>query len=929
MILLFSFFIGLFFNQLNIFKNLKIYYSIIFLLFLLSLFYISIDVITGEGFTRSFWLHLQSDLSGATYLPYLLIFFFRTFVFFLIFVVGFLIQKKNFRFLLIKNYYFKILILVSLIFLNPASMSLIKSFKMTYGNSNIKNNLNFHDFFKSVNNLPKNFINRDLIVITAESLERTFYTNNDIKNLDLSLLKRKDIIDFTNINQANGYTDWTIAGLVAGNCGLPVVNYSFYPNFNCLTDLLSKKKYNLMSIQGSSPEYAGNGNFYKIHNVKKIIGLNEISNYFSEKSIELSHWGIHDHTVLDYATNQIKNLENQNNPFAVWINTLDTHPPNGLLSNKCKKISKHISSNFLKVVHCTDLYLNDFINQINKYDKKKNNLIIVHSDHLLMNSATTKKYFKDKNKRKNLFVIIDPYKNIMKRVIDTQGNTLDIPATISHYLQGSKKLGLGVSLLSNNDKKIKSLSNNKQELSKIIKIFENDLKNINEKIIFFNGKILTDKNLIEFESGFRVKLPLLSVNNEIIQIETDAKGVPREKIESMIFNTIIKKNRQIKFKAIGSCDEINFALITNKIQCKFMYINVDEKDNMINIKIYPYNNYFDKNIFISNNINKKEFISKINNLNDNPYALKVSWKNLRKDIQENLRDFMPGIYPTIKKFYLYSKYNYKKLYFKFSKDKKILEKEFLLKNDTFIAHAGGAINGYVYTNSLEALNKNYNLGAKYFELDLHLTSDNKIVAVHDWQSWKKWTKYNGNIPPTLKNFLEYKIDKKFSPLGDEEILDWFLEHPDATLVTDKLDDALIIKKVFKKIENNLIIELFTDNSINKALSSDFSKILISQGIIWRNKFSKKFLNYLLYKKNVPYGFAVSKNTVYENPEFFKTAKSLGFKIYAYHVNEELNDNILDTGGIEGEVICNLHNYIDGIYADVIPQNKLDILDLCG
>ena len=66
-----------------------------------------------------------------------------------------------------------------------------------------------------------------------------------------------------------------------------------------------------MSIQGSSPEYAGNGNFYKIHNVKKIIGLNEISNYFSEKSIELSHWGIHDHAVLDYATNQIKNLENR------------------------------------------------------------------------------------------------------------------------------------------------------------------------------------------------------------------------------------------------------------------------------------------------------------------------------------------------------------------------------------------------------------------------------------------------------------------------------------------------------------------------------------------------------------------------------------------------------------------------------------------
>ena len=92
-----------------------------------------------------------------------------------------------------------------------------------------------------------------------------------LKNLDLSLLKRKDIIDFTDINQANGYTDWTIAGLVASNCGLPLVNYSFYSNFNCLTDLLSKKGYNLMSIQGSSPEYDGNGNFYEIHSVKKRI----------------------------------------------------------------------------------------------------------------------------------------------------------------------------------------------------------------------------------------------------------------------------------------------------------------------------------------------------------------------------------------------------------------------------------------------------------------------------------------------------------------------------------------------------------------------------------------------------------------------------------------------------------------------------------
>ena len=73
---------------------------------------------------------------------------------------------------------------------------------------------------------------------------------------------------------------------------------------------------------------------------------------------------------------------------------------------------------------------------------------------------------------------------------------------------------------------------------------------------------------------------------------------------------------------------------------------------------------------------------------------------------------------------------------------------------------------------------------------------------------------------------------------------------------------------------------------------------------------------------------MSKHTIYENPSFFKTAKSLGFKIYVYNVNEEFNNYILDSGGTESEVICNFHNYINGIYADIIPENPLNILDTC-
>ena len=45
-------------------------------------------------------------------------------------------------------------------------------------------------------------------------------------------------------------------------------------------------------------------------------------------------------------------------------------------------------------------------------------------------------------------------------------------------------MGLGVSLLEDDKKVMKSLSNNNQDISKIIKTFENDLIDINEKLVF-------------------------------------------------------------------------------------------------------------------------------------------------------------------------------------------------------------------------------------------------------------------------------------------------------------------------------------------------------------------------------------------------------------------------------------------------------------
>lgn len=77
----------------------------------------------------------------------------------------------------------------------------------------------------------------------------------------------------------------------------------------------------------------------------------------------------------------------------------------------------------------------------------------------------------------------------------------------------------------------------------------------------------------------------------------------------------------------------------------------------------------------------------------------------------------------------------------------------------YIAHGGGAIDGHIATNSLEAIDNAIAHGIKYIELDLQLTADSILVAAHDWNSFAGMTGFKSpdNRPPTLEEFQKCRI----------------------------------------------------------------------------------------------------------------------------------------------------------------------------
>lgn len=230
----------------------------------------------------------------------------------------------------------------------------------------------------------------------------------------------------------------------------------------------------------------------------------------------------------------------------------------------------------------------------------------------------------------------------------------------------------------------------------------------------------------------------------------------------------------------------------------------------------------------------------------------------------------------------------------------------------FIAHAGGIINGYKYTNSLEALNHNYANGFKLFELDILKTSDNHFVAVHDWKSWKTATEFLGSTPPTKAKFMQHKLHKQFSPMDINAINKWFSSNEDAILVTDKINDPAGFSRFFVD-KSRLKMELFSWEAVLKGLQLEIGSSMPNGKLLSEIKGSEIAF---LRKHNIK-EMVISRKFIFRNKELIEKITQAGIKIYAYHINSK--------GGIgEKAVVCFENNNFFGIYADIWDfKNNLD------
>lgn len=146
-----------------------------------------------------------------------------------------------------------------------------------------------------------------------------------------------------------------------------------------------------------------------------------------------------------------------------------------------------------------------------------------------------------------------------------------------------------------------------------------------------------------------------------------------------------------------------------------------------------------------------------------------------------------------------------------------------------IAHAGGAIDGYVYTNSLEALERAVENGYRYIEFDLGFTSDSVLVAVHSWSDFNRMTGNAnwGDSVPDHSHFTAQKIHGRYTPLTAEMINEFFMENERLYLVTDKISSPAVLESYFPELKGRMVVEAFSYEHYRELLRKGYFRVLYS------------------------------------------------------------------------------------------------------
>ena len=562
----------------NLFQNkfiksfLSILISIFFFLQLISYY------LTGELIDYRFFIYSDPSSINTFLFQFIKEFIFLIFLFLLI---NFILINKNFEF--VKNYkkttYLVLFIsLIGLVVPNKSAIYKILEINSIYDkkflsiSNNTINDKNLNDFIKE-NNLDtlfkKNKIkgkkNKNIVFISLESLDSGFIDHTPELTPNLNEIKKK--YNYLEISQTPG-CDWSIGALYCLMTGIPSF-FPFEPNkiFEGVVEskiinlgyLLKKVGYENISYFIGNADFSGTRDLLNIFDIE----VNDYNQSTGNYSITPNNFGYHDKDLFFEIKNRIKKSKSQDESFAIFASTINTHL-NGIRDERMSQfISTGFENNLEHSVLSLDYLIRDFFNFLDEENLLENTVIILTPDHLLPNNIGAKKTLKKISKKNRSLYILSN-----KKIVSNKKKNLQLE--LSKILLDTAKID----------------HNHKFYFE--IKEYE-DLNDFSEKNKEYFSKF--NQKIIKYE-----KIPKdieVIVNEKILKIYKDQNLIFKKfltKDDLSYINLIFDKNFILK-KELSRLETINPIKISKEDRSfEYYYVSIFKNDNkLINASIFNTN----------------------------------------------------------------------------------------------------------------------------------------------------------------------------------------------------------------------------------------------------------------------------------------------------------------------------------------------------
>ena len=420
--------------------------GLLLLQLLLSATWVTSDFFSGEGFNASVLYHLRSEAAGVAIAEYagilaltvLLIIGTFLSVWILLRYLGSKAGSNNSA-----QAWLLLLAMFGTVTLHPTVNGFLAMFNRGfYGETSVADTAgeDFDAFYSAPQFTSGDGNRMNLVLLYAESFEQTYFDEALFPGLVTELRAFEDeVVRFSDIQGFPG-TGFTIGGMVASQCGLPLITHGhpntmrgmdrFLPGAVCIGDILADQGYALHYMGGAETAFAGTEKFLRSHGFTSITGRKQLEPLLEDPDY-VSGWGVYDDFLMEKMLERYDALSASGTPFALVALTMDTHHPRGHASKSCAGMAYGDGSNsMLNAVKCSDAILAQTINHIRSSKWSENTLLVVASDHLALPNRA--RQLLKQGRRRNLLWIFPP--DGEARTVAKPGATIDTAPAILHFL---------------------------------------------------------------------------------------------------------------------------------------------------------------------------------------------------------------------------------------------------------------------------------------------------------------------------------------------------------------------------------------------------------------------------------------------------------------------------------------------------------------